>query len=904
MMMHGFIHDARCAAQKNENRLFALMVISFCFLFALVLSFTLKEYVEPLSRIGNSKSEVVGWVSVHGYNKHLETVYYIGALVFIPLITFAGYASWIVFSAACAALTKSPLERTLKHDAFTYFAFLLVLESRYVPHLFPGSIVCIPLALFFAAKCILLLLHLRYSGRCSGDIRIQPGDESLEETSIARILFARDTAIYHGVPIAAGVCIAIFIYITGGLRITTERQCWEILLASVLGVWIFWIVYSVLLSKLADYSLKTALHSDSITYFPMVLLLLQTVLFHIESAGTILIIIVALAIVSLKILSAYSRMQLSSHKWLGILLNSVLIPCLIYAFLYDGNINHSGAIGVVDLYHEGEQVGPVNGLLRGKIPYRDIYLQHGLFKNAYVPLLAMKLFDENLESNRRMERIVFPFGFVCLYFLTLQFFQKRTTALLSIFFLSSVGAIGLSAYVPATDRHAFGFLALMLICMNIERTKHRQAYFLGAGICTTLAVLYSLETGLYVWFASCLFLFLYGFVRAINSGCPELQSDQSQYRGIGCLMSRSFASFVVYTIGLIIGFLPFGIYFGVLGALDDMFQNWWRQCIYQIPVWGTPFRPLSHELTNLTSFAALRNFILSETFIWYLPILIFLICLIYLILRAATHQWMHSDWKLLLILLAGIVFFRTVLGRSDTGHLYYSSSGYWLVGIFLVERAVLACKNRRGAGECLEYSSGIQDPLQKLVGQKISNYRIVITLLLLGGVLWYIFSVYRPIEVVERRLANLTKYGLVQEGYVHLNLKRAGNIQAPRDDVSKIEKVVNYLQANTGPNDPIFDFSNQGAYYFLADRPNPTRYYQMIYVADKAMQEEVISNLEEARPKYIIFTSGSWGKASFRSDNVDKVSNVERYPLVAAYINSHYVDDIQIGSVVILRRRE
>ena len=51
------------------------------------------------------------------------------------------------------------------------------------------------------------------------------------------------------------------------------------------------------------------------------------------------------------------------------------VPALLYALLYNPVID-----GRVDLFQEGEYLGPLNELLHGAVPYRDIYVQHGLFQ--------------------------------------------------------------------------------------------------------------------------------------------------------------------------------------------------------------------------------------------------------------------------------------------------------------------------------------------------------------------------------------------------------------------------------------------------------------------------------------------------------------------------------------------
>ena len=77
---------------------------------------------------------------------------------------------------------------------------------------------------------------------------------------------------------------------------------------------------------------------------------------------------------------------------------------------YSGNIH-----GNIDLFHEGERLAPLNEMLRGGVPFRDIYVQHGLFQNAYLAWLGGQLFEPTLFGLRTMERILNPLGYVALY---------------------------------------------------------------------------------------------------------------------------------------------------------------------------------------------------------------------------------------------------------------------------------------------------------------------------------------------------------------------------------------------------------------------------------------------------------------------------------------------------------
>ena len=62
--------------------------------------------------------------------------------------------------------------------------------------------------------------------------------------------------------------------------------------------------------------------------------------------------------------------------------------------------------------------------------------------------------------------------------------------------------------------------------------------------------------------------------------------------------------------------------------------------------------------------------------------------------------------------------------------------------------------------------------------------------------------------------------------------ERLGGVQISKDQYKHLQLLVDFIQRHTKPNEHIFDFSNQGALYFFADRPSPSRYQQIAYAAD------------------------------------------------------------------------
>ena len=946
--MREAIRETFNLARQHRNQAFAVTVSVSSFVFALALGFTFKEHLQILAQIGTD--ELTKGVAA----ERKEIIYYLAAISFLPLFTLLSCGFWVGYSALCATLTKNAKEGILRQHAFTYLLFLLVLVRGYLPGRFAGEIGT-PLLLFLIAQVMLFSFHLIVSKIRRREIPGTPEDKHVTDETIStnqpktgEVLWARSTIPFHGIPVACGVCLSVFLLILGSPKEVTAFQCWEMLFFAILGTWGFWVGYSVLLSALTPYGFADILRADAVTYFPAAFLLFLTVFFRIKHAAAILALIAVIAIAVLKI-SAFLQLRASTrtpkHQNAACLahrsalqrkvsiLNIIMICGLIYAFMYNSNasLSHAytgaNAASGIDLYHEGERVAVVNELLRGRIPYRDIYLQHGLFQNAYKPLLAMKLFGETLEADRILHHILYPLGYVCFYLLALHCFRKRATALfiLLAIILLTVGLAAPRAYLPVTDRHILGFLTLMLLLRWTHRSHgHGKPLLVTAGVCTTLAVFYSLDTGLYTWAVSSLFLFLFGFAsiwcRSVNDdaavGNPNSFRDRLQQMRDGRL-GKCLSPLLTYKLGVMIGFTPFLIYFGVHGAIDDMFRSSWTQFTYHAEIWGTPFIPLLTELAKINSLVTFSDFILSKTFIWYFPMLVYLITLTFLLFRAVTNQWRMEDWKLLLILLAGIVYFRTALGRSDWHHVLFSSSFLWLISFFFFEGVWLAFRSHQ-TSDTTSKSNMSSQPVKadssndsawstepdncsnassrtdrKAQNSRINLPQLICALIFVLGLLWYIrtdlYGVFaaKPLEQAERMLVNFTKYGNIPQGYAEVRLGRAGRVMVPVNQAAQIEGVVKYIHENTNAPEPIFDFADSGVYYFLADRPNPTRFPQIAYASPKPLQKEVIADLERTKPKLTIY--GEW--------------KTDLLPLVAEYLQSHYTEVIQLGKVAIWERR-
>jgi hypothetical protein len=285
-------------------------------------------------------------------------------------------------------------------------------------------------------------------------------------------------------------------------------------------------------------------------------------------------------------------------------------------------------------------------------------------------------------------------------------------------------------------------------------------------------------------------------------------------------------------------------------------------------------RPL--ETAGWTGWRAL---VFGEVFRWYLPIVLYLLCLGYLTQRWLVGRLWSSGrcMRLLLILLMALAYFRIALGRSDLPHLRIASTFQYVVAVFLLDRGFVYLWSR--------VSSGRLRASQLMLGASL-------LLALLGGGV-YLQRELDPLESLEQRLERLRGGGVVLAGRPAGGLARVGRLRLPASDAAFIEAVVDYIGEQTEPGEPVFDFSSNAGLLFFADRPSPTRYFQILYASAPGSQREVVAELEQRRVRLAISSPVV----------MDGVPAARRYPIVADYLEQNFAPWRRVGHVTFLRRR-
>jgi hypothetical protein len=108
-------------------------------------------------------------------------------------------------------------------------------------------------------------------------------------------------------------------------------------------------------------------------------------------------------------------------------------------------------------------------------------------------------------------------------------------------------------------------------------------------------------------------------------------------------------------------------------------------------------------------------------------------------------------------------------------------------------------------------------------------------------------------------------------------------------------RVTRWVQLNTEPGEPVLFLPDDGAYYYLTDRPSPIRFVMGHQIVTDAHRREVLSDLRESPPRFIV-----WDHDAYRVDDLPEDLVFGR-PLLD-WIEAGYRTETRIGGVEILRR--
>jgi hypothetical protein len=394
------------------------------------------------------------------------------------------------------------------------------------------------------------------------------------------------------------------------------------------------------------------------------------------------------------------------------------------------------------------------------------------------------------------------------------------------------------------ERQLLAVAALLLLVVAVQ--ENRRVVSTIAGALAGWATFHSLDFGLMI-------------VAAGLSGLLFLALLRPQ-------SGRPYALLLFFAGGLILGAIPLLLILLLHGAGSEFAQVSFREIPRWIDAaWGQPAGSAWEALLTVRTETDLVQVLSGRT--GPMPSLFLLIllatCATALLMRFADRRATKVDTGFLICLVFACTAMRGVLGRADEEHLgrygfFAGMTGAWLL------RSAWHSGRARG------------------------------WVMVAAGVL--VFAGFHPIRALEWQLATVENSARRDKAVPRSPIPRGGGIGFPRDQAAELASVVAFLNTNLDQHETFFDFSNEPGLYFLADRRMPIRFHGPAQYGSPAKQQEVISALERVRPPLAILPFGALGA-------LGGVSNRDRAPDVARYLDAHYQLEAVVAGRPIARRR-
>lgn len=524
-----------------------------------------------------------------------------------------------------------------------------------------------------------------------------------------------------------------------------------------------------------------------------------------------------------------------------------VFPLLIYCLSYASTAHLSQ---YVDLFHRGESIGPASDYLRGKEPYRGVYPLHGMLEDGLLDTWLMDLFGRDLDVSIAQSVVLGSFLALSLWYLGIALFDSIPLALL---------VVAMGAWTTAENNRTFFQVAAVAFFWHGLKRRNRLSLGL-AGVLSGAALFFSYEIGVYSIVGGIAALTILALVENRRAISPP--SGGRPHRPL---------AFVPFVGGVALGVAPFLIFLASRGLAGDFV----RVSFVEIPryidaVWSLPFPDLVSTFRNDLNLHTLSDFVLFEKFHLILSPLVIAIAAVYCLQRWLRGRLDETDRALLVLAVFATVTQRTAFGRAEFRHQYFAA---FLLGPMIVLLTVLLARRVRA-----------------LWRDGNGSTHAFIALLIAAAVPLIAVLFWIP-DLVNARINDTLRY--------QARTMRIYHEPAADQVTDRINAVVGEVRSLVPKhNDPIFDFSNQPAFYFFCDRPNPTRFYQVPMMSPRPYQAEVIGQLERAKPKVVLRRSPEG------FDTFDGVPNAVRAQAVATYLDDCYEFYKNVRGVEVWRRRK
>jgi hypothetical protein len=382
-----------------------------------------------------------------------------------------------------------------------------------------------------------------------------------------------------------------------------------------------------------------------------------------------------------------------------------------------------------------------------------------------------------------------------------------------------------------------------------------RKYSLFAGLIIGLAGIFRHDVGAYIFGTEFWAVFFFGLPKKETNGLP-----------LGKRVLRGIKGAAAFVAGFAAVLLPMiiAVWSSVPG--DELFDQF---VDFPLNIYGEyrgiPF-PMPFDDVSSAG-AAIKS--IYKSFVFFAPLMIFIVEIIYLIWRVKKKRIVlngHIFWKEVLLINVGLNFYNHAMVRSDPVHVM---PAMLIASIFIINAARVFPK------------------------RNIKKFALAVIALVLA---------VHPLYAIAK---NFRDYSASNS--VRMSIDRAAGIRINPDLAESMGCAVDYVRKKTSQSGRIFVvphrtdkiFINDVMFYYLADRLPAVKYHELhpgVATEEKA-QREIITSLKKSNTEYIIRYRAEFAAEANRSSESSGIK------LLDDYIDRNYEIEKDCGIYNILRRK-
>jgi hypothetical protein len=503
----------------------------------------------------------------------------------------------------------------------------------------------------------------------------------------------------------------------------------------------------------------------------------------------------------------------------------IVAPLALLAIFVAGLIAYYRPAKRLDLFEDGMILFGASSLADGARPYLDVYPVHGWGADGGLDAIVFRHVEHDLHAFQVIRAVMTALALTCLAAASLLFFNDLVWG--------AFGYLACLGFCPfVSERHIPGLLAY---CLLIRASRdHRINDWIWAGVVSAVTLFETLDFGI-----------IFVVAGAVGPVALRILRRESPVRALPAVLR--------FGGGLLLGAAPFVAILAARGSLGEFVSVSFREIPRMVsPAWNFPAVSFDKAMREGSILACLGR---SDAEIApSLCVLLFSLgaALVLLLLRSSDRVLDGPDRAAVIGLIVAVVALRGVLGRADLGHRMIYSVFAGLPAAWLLYRAWKTAMRFRS---------------------------VVFAITAIAFVL-----LLRPDQALSRQITAVTAAPYVRriDAAAGTRVPGYGPAMLARDQAADVEKLRRFVDEVVPAGETFFEFGNEPGLYFLLDRRPPVRYSHVPSYQTDEKQHEVIAALERERPPLAILSSGT------PTDIFDSVSNRDRAPLVARFLDAHY----------------